>query len=272
MQRRALVSRQVDLDDLFDSPLAQLDGDAYEQAVDAVLALQISGTRKYLFLVLQNRFGHLDCSRRRRVISRSCLEQADDLRAAVRRASDYLIDLFLRQQIGQGNACYSAVARQRDHRVAVTAQHKRGHVFDRYVQRFGYEASHARRIQNARHADHALFGKPRVLHRDVAHRIKRIRDDDQDRVPRILKNFIGNRAYDSSVGLEQIVAAHAGFSREPRRDDNDVRVSGLLVSVCAYQPRIVTLDWSSLGQIERFALWHAFDYVNQHNVAEFFIN
>src|SRR5712692_2723549 len=100
MQRRPLVSRQVYLDDLFDPALAQLNGHTNEQPVDAVLALQISRAWKYLLLVLQNRFGHLDCSRRRRVISRSRLEQADDLRAAVRRAIDYLIYLFLRQQIG----------------------------------------------------------------------------------------------------------------------------------------------------------------------------
>ena len=79
---------------------AELARHADVEAVDAVLAFEISGAGQNLLLVFQNCFGHLDRRGRRRVVSRAGLEQADDLRAAVGRALDDGVDLLFRQQLG----------------------------------------------------------------------------------------------------------------------------------------------------------------------------
>src|SRR5687768_506446 len=114
MKRRSLVSSQVDLNYLFDATLTQLYRDSYIQAIDAVLAFKIRRARKDFLLVFQDRFNHFDGRGRRRVISRSGLQQAHYLSAAISGASYDLIDLVLRQQIGQRNTRNRRIARQGD--------------------------------------------------------------------------------------------------------------------------------------------------------------
>jgi hypothetical protein len=60
--RRTLVKsgtlfvRKTDLDDLFDAVLAELDGNADEEIVDAVFTFEEDRARKDLFLVFKNCF------------------------------------------------------------------------------------------------------------------------------------------------------------------------------------------------------------------------
>src|SRR5207302_2189173 len=170
MKSRSLVGRQVDLNYLLDASFAEFHRHSDKQPVDAVLAFKKSRARKNLLLVFENRFYHLNCGGRWSVVRRTRLEETNDFRAAVRGARYYLIDLFSWQQVRERNSRDRRVARQRDHRVSVSAQHKRGHVFDRHVQGFGYEAAHSSRVQHSGHSDHSLFWQTGMLHRDVAHR------------------------------------------------------------------------------------------------------
>src|SRR6185369_778650 len=73
LKRRSFFGSQVDLNDLFNPALAKFHRDTDEQAVDAVLAFEISGARENLLLVLQYRFDHFDRGGRWGVISRTGL-------------------------------------------------------------------------------------------------------------------------------------------------------------------------------------------------------
>src|SRR5690242_21400852 len=104
VQRNSLFCREVDLDDLLQSARAEFAGHTNVQSVDAILAFQVSSARQNLLLVFQDRLRHLDCGRRRRVVRRTSLQQAHDLRATARSAFDDRVDLLFRQQLSDRNA------------------------------------------------------------------------------------------------------------------------------------------------------------------------
>ena len=70
------------------------------------------------------------------------------------------------------------------------------------------------------------------------------------------------------VDLEEIVAAHAGFPRHAGGDDHHIGVLDLGIFVGALDFRAVFLDRGGLRQVERLALRHAVDHVEQHHFAE----
>ena len=68
----------------------------------------------------------------------------------------------------------------------MAAEHERANIFDAHARLLRDEGAIARRVKGAGHADHAVLRESRRLQGDVAHRVERIRDDDQDRVGRAL--------------------------------------------------------------------------------------
>ena len=92
------------------------------------------------------------------------------------------IDLVFRQQLSNRNTGAGRETRQRHHRVAVSTQNKRRDVLNGNVQRFGQETTHASRVEHAGHSDNTMLWKSRAPEGNLAHRIERIRDDDQDRI------------------------------------------------------------------------------------------
>ena len=111
-------------------------------------------------------------------------------------------------------------------------------------------------------------GKPDALHRDVAHGVERVRDDDQDRVGRVLRGLLDDRPDDPGVLGEQVVAAHARLAGEAGRDDDDVRAGRVGVVVRAGDPGVVADDRGRLGQVEALALGQALDDVDEDDVGE----
>src|SRR5437868_8526286 len=83
LQRRALVARELDLDNLLETVATKLAWDAEEEVLHTVLALQPRGTRQNAPLVIHDGLGHLDCARRRCVVRRAGLEVFHDLGTAV---------------------------------------------------------------------------------------------------------------------------------------------------------------------------------------------
>ena len=69
--------------------------------------------------------------------------------------------------------------------------------------------------------------------------------------------------------MQQVVAAHAGLARNAGSDDHDVGVGGGGVVVRADDVHIALLDRHGFEQVERFALGHAFDNIDQHHVGQF---
>ena len=72
--------------------------------------------------------------------------------------------------------------------------------------------------------------------------------------------------HDCVVGVEQVVAAHAGFARNSSGDDDYVRIGGLSVVVRAEDRGVALLDRHSLEQIETFSLRDSFYDVDEHDI------
>ena len=78
-----------------------------------------------------------------------------------------------------------------------------------------------------------------------------------------------DRVHDLQVDAEQIVAAHAGLARHAGGDDDDVGARDVGVGTRARQFGVEAVDRRGFGEIERLALRHAVDDVEQDDVAEF---
>ena len=170
----------------------------------------------------------------------------------LRGAVDDRVELRLVQQLRDRDAAHGRVGDQRHHRVAVPAEHHRLDVAHRDVERLGEERAVARRVEHAGHADHALAREAGDLHRDVAHHVERVRDDDDDRVRRGLRDVLGDRLHDAGVRVEQVVAAHARLAGDAGRDDDDVGARRFVVAVGADDARVEQLDRRRLPLVEPF--------------------
>ena len=69
--------------------------------------------------------------------------------------------------------------------------------------------------------------------------------------------------------MQQVVAAHAGLAGNAGGDDHDVGVGRGGVVVGAGDGHVALFDGHGLQQVERFALGHALDHVNQHDIGQF---
>ena len=73
--------------------------------------------------------------------------------------------------------------------------------------------------------------------------------------------------HDFVVGIQKIVAAHAGLARNPGGDDDNGRFRGVGVVVGAENRRVAFLDRHGFEQVEAFALRNAFNEdVDEDNV------
>ena len=70
------------------------------------------------------------------------------------------------------------------------------------------------------------------------------------------------------VDAQQVVAAHAGLARHAGGDDDDVGARYRLVRARAGEFCVEPFDRAGLGEVERLALRHAVDDVEQHDIAE----
>ena len=112
-------------------------------------------------------------------------------------------------------------------------------------------------------------GKPEACHRDVAHRVERVGDDDDDRVGRHGGRAPARRA----PTIPAFVASRSsrlipGFRGDARGHDDDVRAGGVRVVVGAGDPRVVADDRGRLGEVEALALGQALDDVHEHDVGQ----
>ncbi len=90
------------------------------------------------------------------------------------------------------------------------------------------------------------------------------------RVGGILLDAGADLLHDLEVDADEIVTAHAGLARNAGGDDADAGALDIGVSVGALEVAIEAFDRARLGDVERFALGHAFRDVEENNVSEFF--
>src|SRR5579862_2421938 len=220
------VTSEFDFDDLLDPARAELGWHADEKVLDAVFAFQIGGAGQDFFLVEEDGAHHFDHGGGGSVVGRAGFEEIDNFGTAFSGAGDDGFDFFSGEQVGKRDAGDGGVARQRDHVVTVTAEDEGVDVFDGDTDFLSDEGAHARRVEDAGHADDAIFREAGVFVGDLGHGIERIGDQDKNGVRREFADG-GDDAFDDvGICFEEIVAGHAGFAREAGGDDDDVAILG----------------------------------------------
>ena len=128
------------------------------------------------------------------------------------------------------------------------------------------ESLQARGVEDARLAEDALLREAGDVLRDMAHRVERVRDDDQDRVGALRDDLLGDVLDDLLVRRDEIVAAHARRARQARGDHDDLGAGGRAVVVRAGHARLVAEHRAHLVDVERLSLRQAFLDVDEDDV------
>ena len=100
------------------------------------------------------------------------------------------------------------------------------------------------------------------------HRVERIGDADDEGVGRVVPDPLADRLHHLQIDAEQIVAAHPRLAGDAGGDDDDVGALDVGIIVRALERDVEALDRAALGKIERLALRHALDHVEQDDVAK----
>ena len=77
-----------------------------------------------------------------------------------------------------------------------------------------------------------------------------------------------DRVHHLEIDAKQIVAAHAWFAGDAGGDDDDVGAGDCGIVARAFQSRVDALHRRRLGQVERLALRHAVDDIEENDVAK----
>ena len=123
-------------------------------------------------------------------------------------------------------------------------------------------------IEHAGHADDHVMRQAGKLAQRPDHRVERVGDADDERVRRIGLDAFADRLHHLQIDAEQIVAAHPRLAGDTGGDDDDIGAGDIGVIIGALEVHIEPFDRAALRQIERLALRHAFDHVEQHDIAE----
>src|SRR5690606_28444316 len=270
LEHRPLILGELDLNNLLDAARAQDDGHADVEVLRAALAVEVGDVRDDALLVLENGLHHLHNGRAGGVVGAAGLEEAHDLAAALAGALHDAVDGLLGQQLFNGDAARVGVADQGHHLVAVAAHDEGRDVLHRDAQLHGEEGAEASGVQHAGHAHDPVGGQPADLPGRVGHHVHRVGDDDVEGVGGVLDALLHDAPDDIEVGLEQVVAGHAGLAGHAGRDDDHVGVGRLLVAVGADDADVEALDGARFQQVQGLALRHALHDVHQYDVAQLF--
>ena len=181
------------LDDLAHAAAAERHGHAQVDVLEAVLALEVGARGHDAAGVAEDRLDHHGRAGRGRVVGAPGAEQLDDLGAAVAGPVGDLRDRLGRQELGERDAVDRAVARERDHRVAVPAEDHRSHVLRRALELHADEGGEAGAVEHAGHADHAPLREARHVVDDPRHHVEGVRDHDDDGVGRVRADALAPR-------------------------------------------------------------------------------
>src|SRR5450755_2740799 len=194
----------------------------------------------------------------------------DDLGAAVACALYDAIKGGLVHQFSNWNTRDGGVAGKRDHGVAVSAEDEGVDVLDADFEFLRDEGAEAGGVEDSGHADHAFARESADFVGGLRHGVERVRHDDQDAVRRAVYDFADHVAHDFVVGVEKVVAAHAGLAGDSGSDDDDVGVGRVGVVVGAEDGGVALLDGHGFEQVETFALGDPFHDVDEDDIGEFF--
>ena len=88
------------------------------------------------------------------------------------------------------------------------------------------------------------------------------RDDDEDRLGRLRHHLRHHVGHDLEVGVQQIVAAHAGLAGNARGNNHNVGVGRGRVVVGAGDGHVALFDGHGFEQVQCLALGNAFHHIN----------
>ena len=191
----------------------------------------------------------------------------DNLRAAIPRPLHNRINSGTIEQLGKRNPRNRRITRQWNHRIAVSAQHKSRHIFNRNIERLGNKKAKTRRIKNTGHPNHAMWWKAGFLQRHIRHHIERIRDHDNNSLRSDIPHPFGNRTDNIGIGRLQIIATHTGLARNPSGNHHEITSRKRAGVIGANQAGIKTLDRCRFRHIETLALRNTLSHIEKHNLA-----
>ena len=183
------------------------------------------------------------------------------------RALDHRLDPVGGHELRQRHAADRRRRDDRHHLVAVAAEDERLDVLDRRLRLPGDEGRKRAVSRMPAWPKTRSLGKPGDVLGHVAHRVERVRDDDQDRVRRRGDRLLGDRLDDVLVRRDEVVAAHPRLARQAGRDHDDLGAGGLVVAVRPGDARLVAEDGGGLVDVERLALREALLDVDEDDVA-----
>ena len=88
---------------------------------------------------------------------------------------------------------------------------------------------------------------------------------------RVGLDALADRLHHLQIDAEQVVAAHPRLAGDAGGDDDDVGAGDVGIVVRAGDLRVEALDRAALAEVERLALRHALDDVEQDDVAQFLL-
>ena len=100
----------------------------------------------------------------------------------------------------------------------------------------------------------------------VGHGVERVADHEDNALRRIFDDVSDDPAHDFSVGQQQLIAGHARFAEEPRGDDDQLGVGGILVVAGAGEPYLGVEDGRRLQYIQRLTLRQPLDDIEQDDL------
>ena len=163
----------------------------------------------------------------RGVISRPRFQKRHDLPATVAGAGDDGFQICLRQSASRnplterdsGNRC---IAGQGNHQVSVSPQNHRLNLLSVYRESAGEKGAEACRIQNARHPDHLMGGKPCGLLHDPHHHVQGVSHHNHKGVWRMDPKHLSNVSNHACIFVEKVIPAHSGLAGKPSGHNNNI--------------------------------------------------
>jgi hypothetical protein len=136
-----------------------------------------------------------------RIIGGTGLQQGDDLAAARAGALHDRVDALLGRkahldEVGHGNAVDGRIFHDRNHRVAMTAEHEGVDVADRdTLNSSARKVAEARAVEHARHADNLVVRQAGEFAQRPHHRVQRVGDADHECVRSVALDAFADRLH-----------------------------------------------------------------------------
>ena len=138
----------------------------------------------------------------------------------------------------------------------------------RDIELFGQEEAEAGRVEHAGHADHLVARQSGCLLQRPDHGVEGVGDADDEGFGRVFAQAGADLLHDLQIDLDEVVAAHAWLARHAGGDDDHIGILDLGVFVDALELGGEALDRRGLRQVERLALGHAVDHVEDDDFAK----